>query len=91
LLYRFVVDFVVQLVVQQNDNKSNKWSLSLSEFPVWNLGSAVFRLCRQAALVVSTATVQVLEIVTPTRCPFSGHGCHGLTWRSHGHSLFGCL
>ena len=32
-----------------------------------------------------------LEIATPTRRPFSGHGCHALSWRSHGHSLVGCL
>jgi len=32
-----------------------------------------------------------LEVSTPTRRPFSGRGCHALTWRSHGHSLVGCL
>ena len=28
-----------------------------------------------------------LEVATPTRRAFSGHGGHALTWRSHGHSL----
>jgi len=28
-----------------------------------------------------------LEVDTPTLRPFSGRGCHALTWRSHGHSL----
>jgi len=29
----------------------------------------------------------VLEVATRTRRPFSGRGCHALTWRSHDHSL----
>jgi len=32
-----------------------------------------------------------LETATPALRPFSGHSCHALTWRSHGHSLVGCL
>jgi len=28
-----------------------------------------------------------LEVATPTQRPFSGRGCHALSWRSHGHSL----
>jgi len=32
-----------------------------------------------------------LEVATPTRRPFSNHGYHALTWRSHGHSVVGCL
>jgi len=28
-----------------------------------------------------------LEVATPTPRPFSGRGCHALSWRSPGHSL----
>ena len=28
-----------------------------------------------------------LEVATPTRRAFSGHGGHALTWRNHGHSV----
>ena len=46
---------------------------------------------------ISSHVVQYLDyifalpIATPTRRPFSGHGGHALGWRSHGHSLVGCL
>ena len=31
--------------------------------------------------------INQLEVATPTRRAFSGHGGHALSWRSHGHSL----
>jgi len=35
--------------------------------------------------------VYALEVATPTPRPFSDRGCHALTWRSHGHSVVGCM
>jgi len=36
---------------------------------------------------MSVVAKQRLEVATPTRRAFSGHGGHALTWRSHGHSV----
>jgi len=45
-------------------------------------------MCNGAKIYFSTKWfLQLLEVATPTCFPFSGRGCHALTWRSHGHSL----
>ena len=39
------------------------------------------------AVEPSSVHFTLLEVATPTRRAFSGHGGHALTWRSHGHSV----
>ena len=41
----------------------------------------------QKKLYTGRFTYLPLEVATPTRRAFSGHGGHALSWRSHGHSV----
>jgi len=48
---------------------------------------AVITAAYPSATIMLAGDFNTLEVATPTRRAFSGHGGHALSWRSHGHSL----
>ena len=50
----------------------------------------VYRAANMRTDITFPCSFLHLEVATPTRRPFSGRGCHALTWRSHGHAQL-CL
>ena len=68
-------------------NRGNPRDRREVDIVIGQLGSQDLIVIGLNRLAGEAAAKHRLEVATPTRRAFSGHGGHALSWRSHGHSL----